>query len=237
MNYNKEISSYPVLYMHDGQYLVNESPYSNYSWEVLKTIDKMYNLINGIIIVGIDSDNKYRLMEYSNYLNNSAKKRLKRLNVNDIHPEADKYGKFIVEELKPMIDSEFRTKKNRENTYIAGSSCGGNISLYLGIKYQMYFSCIGAFSPALYIVKKGLYDYLNKTNINNRLYIYHDIGTNENGFFSKIYYDDDKEFHDYIINKIPKMDVLRIVDEGATHSEKHWAKRFEIFLLFCHKKT
>ncbi len=162
---------YPVLYMHDGQNLIDPSIFSNHSWEVMKAMDELSPEYGGMIIVGIDSDEKYRIMEYSNYLNSSAIKRLKRLKVEAIEPEGDKYGRFIVEELKPLMDSEYRVNSSRSHTYIAGSSCGGNISIYLGVKYQNIFSCIGAFSPAYYIVKKGLYEFLDSVAIRDDLYI------------------------------------------------------------------
>jgi len=232
-DYDETDKSYPVLYMHDGQNLIDPSPFSNHSWEVMKSADELHDLAGGVIIVGIDSHDQFRIMDYSNYLNNSAIKRLKRLKVKDIKPLGDEYGKFIVEELKPIIDNEYKTLTSRENTFLAGSSCGGNISIYLGAKYQDIFSAIGAFSPAYYIVKKGLYDFLDQIEIKNDFYIYHDMGTKENGIFSKIYFDEQKVFHDFIIKKIPENNVLQVIDEGATHSEKHWAKRFPKFLRFC----
>ncbi|HPD99778.1 MAG TPA: alpha/beta hydrolase-fold protein [Bacillota bacterium] len=233
LNYSAEEISYPVIYMHDGQNLIDPSPFSNHSWEVMETMDEYYNQLGGVIVVGIDSDNVYRIMEYSNDLNRSATKRLKSMNAENIRPEADEYGKFIVEELKPLIDREFRTKTNREFTYMAGSSCGGNISIYLGLKYQDVFSCIGAFSPAYYIVKKGLYEFMDNIEIDKIFRIYHDMGTKENGLFSKIYFNEQKVFQDYISKKMPKKNLMQVIDEGATHSEIHWAKRFKNFLVFC----
>lgn len=230
--YTNPQERFKVLYMNDGQNLVTPSIYTNYSWGVINTIDRMYPKIGGLIVVGIDSDEKFRIMEYSNYLNRSATKRLKRLGIKEIKPEADEYGKFIVEEVKSYVDKKYRTKADRLNTFIAGSSCGGNISIYLGFKYQDVFSCIGAFSPAYYIVKKGLYDFLDSIIIRKDVKIYHDMGTKENGAFSKLYYDEQKVFHSYIINRIKTNNVYQVIDEGATHSEEHWARRLIQFLLF-----
>ena len=53
--------------------------------------------------------------------------------------EGDAYGKFIVETLKPFIDSNYRTKTSKEHTFISGSSMGGVISFYLGLKYPNVF--------------------------------------------------------------------------------------------------
>lgn len=232
-DYETSEKSYPVLYMHDGQNLVDPSPFSNHSWEVMKAMDDTFSETGGLIIVGIDSDNKYRIMEYSNYLNKSAIKRLKRLGVEEIKPEGDEYGLFLVNELKPIIDKDYRTLTDRKNTFMAGSSCGGNISIYLGIKYQDIFSCIGAFSPAYYIVKKGLYEFLKNQEISEDFRIYHDMGTKENGMFSKLYFNEQKVFQDFITKKIPEGNIMQIIDENAIHSEECWAKRFPGFLLFC----
>ena len=236
LSYEESELSYPVLYMHDGQNLVDPSPFSNHSWEVMATMDECFDEVGGVIIVGIDSDNVYRIMEYSNDLNRSAVKRLKSMNAENIRPEGDEYGKFLIEELKPLIDKEFRTKPTKEFTSMAGSSCGGNISIYLGLKYQDVFSCIGAFSPAYYIVKKGLYEFLDKIEIDSDFKIYHDMGTKENGFFSKIYFNEQRVFQDYISKKMPEENLMQVIDEGATHSEVHWAKRFKKFFIFCQNK-
>ena len=65
LSYEESELSYPVLYMHDGQNLVDPSPFSNHSWEVMATMDECFDKVGGVIIVGVDSDNVYRIMEYS----------------------------------------------------------------------------------------------------------------------------------------------------------------------------
>jgi len=236
-NYSERNKKFPVLYLHDGQNLIDPSPFSHYSWDVMNAMNQVEDKTGGLIIVGIDNSGDFRIMEYSNYLNRSAFNRLKRLNIKEIKPEGDQYGNFLVEELKPLIDKEYETNPKAETTFMAGSSCGGNISIYLGLKYQDTFSCIGAFSPAYYIVKKGLYDFMDRIEIKKTFRIYHDMGTRENGIFSKLYFSEQKIFHDYISKKMPKNNILQIIDEQATHSEKHWAKRFPKFLLFCMKES
>ena len=55
----------------------------------------------------------------------------------------DKYAKFLIEEVKPLIDSKYRTLKSKKNTAIMGSSLGGLISFYLGLHYPNVFGKIG----------------------------------------------------------------------------------------------
>lgn len=231
--------AYPVLYMHDGQNLIDPSKFSNHSWEVLKTMDELHDYTKGLIIVGIDADPKKRVLEYSPALAKSVIPYLIKtegLSKDEIRPEADEYGEFIVNQLKPKIDSEYRTKKNKEHTYIAGSSCGGIISLYLGIKYQNIFSCIGAFSSALTVTRKPLYKYIEYKGIEGHLKIYMDMGTKENGVksFQMVYLH--RKIYRFIKNLMDEKNILYILDKGANHSEIYWAKRFPEFLKFCFKK-
>lgn len=238
-DYYETNKSYPVLYMHDGQYLIDNSPYSNCSWNVLKTADELHERTKGIIIVGMDSHAKKRILEYSPFFTRSVKQHmLKEIGIpeSEIKPEADEYGDFIVNQLKPILDSEYRTLRDKDNTYIAGSSCGGIISIYLGIKYQNIFSVIGAFSPAYWFVRDELFQYILKSNVDSNIRIYHDMGTEENTNYSPLYVKLHKKFEQTISTKITDENRCMILDEGATHSECYWAKRFKIFLEFLYQQ-
>jgi predicted alpha/beta superfamily hydrolase len=57
---------------------------------------------------------------------------------------------LIVNDLKPYIDKNFRTKPDREFTGIAGASLGGLFSVYAGVKRQDIFSKVLAFSGAFW---------------------------------------------------------------------------------------
>ncbi len=61
----------------------------------------------------------------------------------------DKYESYIVKELIPEIDKNFRTISDRNNRVIAGLSMGGYGSLKFGLKYPEMFSLVGSFSGAL----------------------------------------------------------------------------------------
>ncbi|MBI9010362.1 MAG: alpha/beta hydrolase [Tenericutes bacterium] len=227
--------SYPVLYMHDGQNLISNSPFSGYSWEVLKTMDKLEDETKGFIVVGIDNGEQKRILEYSPYIPKRAIKYLKikeKISSNEIQAEADFYGDFIVNQLKPSIDKDFKTKKDRNNTFIAGSSCGGVISIYLGFKYQNIFSVIGAFSPAYQFLAKSIEAYMNEQNISEKMYVYHDMGTKENGLLSFQYIRNMKKFQKKLKEKISETNILMIKDQLALHNEYYWAIRFEYFIKF-----
>lgn len=230
--------SYPVLYMHDGQNLINNSPFSGFSWEVLKTMDKLVDETEGFIIVGIDNGEQKRILEYSPYIPKRAIKYLRikeKIPRNEMVAEADSYGDFIVNQLKPSIDKNFRTKKDRNNTFLAGSSCGGVISIYLGFKYQNIFSVIGAFSPAYQFLAKSIATYMNDLIISEKMYVYHDMGTKENGLFSFLNLRNMRSFQKKLLEKISKNNILMIKDQFAIHNEYYWAIRFEHFVKFIFK--
>ncbi len=61
----------------------------------------------------------------------------------------DKYESYIVKELIPEIDKNFRTVAERNHRSIAGLSMGGYGAIKFGLKYPEMFSLVGSFSGAL----------------------------------------------------------------------------------------
>lgn len=61
----------------------------------------------------------------------------------------DRYENYIVNDLIPAIDKDYRTLADRGNRYIAGLSMGGYGSIKFGLKYPAMFSLVGSFSGAL----------------------------------------------------------------------------------------
>ncbi|MDO6355518.1 alpha/beta hydrolase-fold protein [Caloramator sp. CAR-1] len=244
LDYFKAQKRYPVLYMHDGQNLFDKSEYSGYSWEVDITLDRLQRegYTDGMIVVGIDCNKEghKRLDEYSPWANYEVPKLLSRVDIPSVGGEGSQYIDFIVHTLKPIIDSEFRTLKERENTIIAGSSMGGFISLYAGVKYQDVFSKVGAFSTAVWFSEEDLLRFIRENEIRNDMKFYLDIGTNETSDekvkeFPNIYVKGTLNVNEELLRKLPKENVKLVIDEGATHSEKYWAKRFPEFIKWIIK--
>ena len=66
-------------------------------------------------------------------------------------PNSHNYLRFIVEELKPFIDANYRTRPGRDDTFLMGSSAGGMISLYGLIEYPDVFggaACVSTHWPS-----------------------------------------------------------------------------------------
>ena len=129
---------YPVLYMHDAQNLFDVVTAYSGEWQVDEAMDALAR--DGkleAIVVGID---------------NGLEKRMTELNPFD-HPqfgkgEGEAYMNFIVHTVKPMIDARYRTKPDRANTAVMGSSMGGLISHYAMLQHSTVFSKAGIFSPS-----------------------------------------------------------------------------------------
>jgi predicted alpha/beta superfamily hydrolase len=136
--YASSTKRYPVLYMHDGQNLFDAATSYAGEWEVDETLDGLARSKGlELIVVGIDNGGVQRMTE---------------LNAWD-HPrfgkgEGQAYMDFIVKVVKPMVDQNYRTLADRENTGVMGSSMGGLISHYALLQYPTIFSKAGVFSPA-----------------------------------------------------------------------------------------
>lgn len=238
-DYDKNLNKhYKVLYMHDGHnlYYKETSSYGGI-WDIQGTMSKSEaSGKDGIIVVGIDCNGDGgRLDEYSPWVNENLKTLTPSLGLDKAGGEGDLYLEFLVNSLKPYIDKTYRTLKTRENTYIAGSSMGGFISLYAGYKYPEIFSVIGAFSTAIWFKKDRLTEFL-KANFKKGISVYLDSGTKEtsdkeNPEFNSIYVRDTNDIANLLLDlgQDPK-DLKVIIDEGADHSEESWKKRFPLFL-------
>lgn len=120
---------YPVLYMNDGQNLFNEKTAAFGEWGVDECLDTLQKKLDKeCIVVGIDHGGEKRTTEYNPYDNAQYGK-----------GEGKQYVDFLANTLKPYIDSKYHTKKGPENTFIAGSSLGGVISLYAVMQYPGVF--------------------------------------------------------------------------------------------------
>ena len=155
-----EDKSWAVLYMHDGQNLFDSTvTWNHQEWMVDETISSLIESgqIRPVIVVGIFNNGKMRSAEY---FPEKAFRTLKKSDLNfiadHVDPEnleqfsnticSDQYLKFLVQELKPFIDSTYNTKRDRSNTFIAGSSMGGLISMYAICEYPGVFAAAGCLS-------------------------------------------------------------------------------------------
>lgn len=227
---------YKVLYMHDAQNLFfkEASAYGDI-WDVHTQFDRFLKsgIIEPYLIVGIENT-KYRIDEYSPFDNSNIYKTFS--SENRVPHYGQNYARFIVEELKPWIDEKFNTKKDAENTLIMGSSLGGLISLYCGLKYPEIFGGIGALSTSASWNPKGLDDLLANYKAKPHQKYFITAGTNESGK------DDPKLNREYtrVSKKIVKQvkphaqKVFFKFYEGGIHNETLWSLQLTEFAQFMH---
>ncbi|MEO6454732.1 MAG: alpha/beta hydrolase-fold protein [Ginsengibacter sp.] len=210
--YNLSRKKYPVIYMHDGQNLFDEATAGFGEWGVDEHLDSIFAKgKKQCIVVGIDNGNK-RMNEYNPYYFTQYG-----------NGEGKLYIDFLVKTLKPYIDRHFHTLANKENTFIAGSSMGGLISLYAVLKYPKVFGGAGIFSPAFWTANGMDKDVkLLASKMNSRLFFY--AGGQESDSMVP-----DMKRIERKIKDISKSPVIEIIDPDAEHNEAAWRKYFPDF--------
>jgi len=219
---------YPVLYLNDGQNLFDRATaFAGVEWEVDETADRLIRekLIPPLIIVGIDNAQAERMKEFLPY---------RSLQPPMLRPRGKYYPEFLIREVMPFLCERYRIARGPENTGLGGSSLGALISLYTVIKHPGMFGRLLLESPSLYISQRRVL----KASRNCRAWpgkIYIGIGSREAGREDKDrqVVDDVREL-EHVLRKADLNDqrLLVRVDEGGTHSEREWARRFPQALTF-----
>lgn len=241
-DYDAKGARLPVIYMHDGQNLFEPArAYGGNEWGVDEALTTMKRRA---IIVGV-WNTKFRGREY---LPQKIFDRLpadQRANAETVHggtPMSDAYLRFLVTELKPFIDRNFRTRVGRADTSIMGSSMGGLISLYAVAEYPNVFGQAASLSMhwPLADPRKGDPDtvtqavrgYLRSSKIKpgrNRLYMDHG-SLNLDGFYRP--YSERVEAFMPTLGWHSNKDWISRVFPGTDHNETSWRARVEIPLSF-----
>lgn len=250
-HYNKK-TKYPVLYMQDGNALFDSTiMWNKQEWGVDETTARLLNQnkIKECIVVGIWNSEATRQIDYfpqkAFELLTSAQQLVyyeahigdRRLLVGKV--QSDNYLKFMVEELKPFIDSTYNVFTDAKNTFVAGSSYGGLITLYAICEYPNIFgraACLSTHWPGILTVKDNPIPDAIIT------YLKGNLPDPKN---HKIYFDYGSKTLDSLYKPIQqKVDIVMKVKgytsknwatkefTGADHTEKSWAKRLSIPLAF-----
>lgn len=204
---------YPVLYMQDGQNLFDNATSFAGEWGVDDYLDSISKTgKKEVIVVGIDNGLNKRMEEYNPWeFENFGK------------GKGDNYVDFLIKTLKPFIDEHYRTLKSKPNTYIAGSSMGGLISLYAVLKYPKVFGGAGIFSPAFWTAS-GIDStvFADAKKVNSRLFFY--AGSREGDTMIPYMQRIEKE-----INQRSKSPIKEIIGTNEQHNEAAWRKYFPDF--------
>lgn len=255
-NYSNE-KKYAVLYMHDGQMLFDTSnAWNKQEWGIDEAMSDLFHQqkIKECIVVGIWNDSKNRHIDYFpqkpfEALTKADQDTLyaaNRKNGNSVFNgkvQSDNYLKFLVTELKPFIDSAYHTQNDVGNTFIAGSSMGGLISIYALCEYPKIFggaACLSTHWPGIFRKENNAFpnamiQYL-KANLpkakNHQIYF--DYGTET---LDAMYEPYQLEVDKIMANKgYSNKNWMTKKFEGENHSEIAWRKRVKIPLEFLLRK-
>ena len=215
--------AFPVLYLHDGQNLFDgaTSFIPGMDWNVGDTANRLIlgGQVAPLIIVGIYNAGKQRLGEYTP----TSAPRLG-------GGRANRYAKFLLEEVRPFLSERYRIASGVESTGIGGSSLGGLVSLYLGLRLPHIFGRIAALSPSVWWNQRVILRFAAAAPIQPIPRIWLDAGTGEGGRTVE----DVERFRDLLLAKGWRLgrDLHYERVEGAGHNEAAWSRRVGPFLQF-----
>lgn len=209
--YDKEPERrYPVLYMHDGLNVFA-------SWRLDELAKPLIAAreIEPLIIVMVpnggrpeDRFDEYTPTRPGGYTSGG---------------KADNYGRMLVEELKPFIDSEYRTLPDAAHTALGGTSLGGLVSLYLGLKHPTVFGRLAVMSPSVWWDNRVILNQVKKLKAKPDTRIWLDVGKEEStGYKVNV-----RDLRDALVKKgwALDADLMYFEAKGGEHDEESWARR------------
>lgn len=218
----------PVLYLHDGQNLFEpeRAHVAGQHWRVGETVDALVSAgdVPPVVVVGIDNTGTSRIHEYTP----TADQRLG-------GGQADAYGRFLIEELKPFIEETYRTRSDSGGVGLGGSSLGGLVTLHLGLTRPGVFGSLVAMSPSVWWDRRVILNTVRRARPRPAARIWVDMGTAE----GHRALDDARLLKAALVGAGWKVgrDLHYAEYEGGTHSEAAWADRFGAVLKWLYRAT
>lgn len=209
---------YPVLYLQDGQNVFDPGgPFGSWSADATSTREIGQGRMRETIMVAIDNNGTQRIPEYMPPTDSYG----------GVQGRGDAYASFVINNVRPYVDFNYRTLNDPKNTLVAGSSLGGLISLYFGREFST-FGKIGVLSPAYWIAPS----YINQVADGTKkpLRVYEDFGTAEpaNDWSNALAIYDVHLAQGYAAND----DITFVAGCGQEHNEAAWKVRFPDMLHY-----
>ena len=219
-DYKKSNKKFPVVYLLHG-YSGNYGSWAKDFKDLARQVDQY-----GFIVIGVDGN-------FSSWYFDSP-----------IDPTF-KYETYVINELVPFVDKNYKTIASREGRAISGLSMGGHGALYLSFRHQDVFGAAGSMSggvdirpfPENWDIKKRLgtltefpenWEKNTVTNMlelvkDNKLKMIIDCGVDD--FFMDV----NRELHN-------KMLALKInhdyIERPGKHNIEYWENSLKFQLLF-----
>jgi len=219
---------YPVLYLNDGQNLFEPvTSFNGVEWHVDETADRLIleGLVPPMIIVGVDNAGKDRIREYMPH--RSFQPMMLRV-------QGSRYPSFLIKEVMPFVARHYRVASGPENMGLGGSSLGALISLYTVAVRPGLFGRLFLESPSLWASNRQI---IRQSRGVRRWpeRVFLATGTAEAGRPDRdqSMVDDVRELAAIIGRSgLDDRRLRLVVEEGATHHESAWARRFPEGLSF-----
>ena len=219
-NYTTSKEKYPVIYMHDAQNLFDDTTSFVGEWAVDETLNELYKRTGkSFIVVGVENGGEKRIEEYTPWKHEKYG-----------GGKGDIYINFLVKELKPFIDKNYRTLPAANQTAIIGSSLGGLISFYGGLKHPEFFGKIGALSTSFWFSDKVI-DFTKENGNQKKTKLYFLVGEKEGDEMVP----DTKNMEKLLLETgFPSENIhTKIVAEGK-HTESFWKAEFLEVITFLY---
>ncbi|MCR5185008.1 MAG: esterase family protein [Bacilli bacterium] len=230
-----ESQEYPVMYMSDGQNIVDKYTTAYGAWNIDVSEQKLIKEgIIPFIIVGIDcpkTNPVFRAREYS-FDAIPIKYGFKK-DINQCYGYSSKLLAYIVNELKPIVDEHFATMKDKKYTAFGGSSMGGIMAFNAMTSYPDVFGFCLSFSPAFHIYfKNDLKQYFESLNLNpadyGRFFFYVGSVGFEHMFVKPTIW-----AHNYLYKRgFNEKNLALLMDSTQAHCEAAWEKYFPEAIKF-----
>lgn len=219
------LARFPVVYMHDGQNLFDPSvAFGGQPWDVQGALNvgAENGTIREAIVIGVEN-NAARIDEYTPTRDAGRM----------AGGRGDLYLRMLVEEVKPMVDRTWRTLPGRADTVLVGSSLGGLISMYAGVRRGDVFGHIGALSPSTWwdgrMILREVATLPSVTSRPLRVYVDSgDAGASSDGVADTAVLAEALRTAGYREG----VDLRYLVQRGAEHNESWWAQRLPGALAF-----
>ncbi len=257
-DYDSSDKAYPVFYLQAGQFLFNPPPEAVGDYKIDETLDELFfeGETEGVIAVGIELDRDNPWNEYSPWINENMHDWVNPRNHSAVvGGEGFEFIEFIVNTLKPEIDSRYRTLPDRENTVIGGFCRGGLIPILSGLMHPEVFSGVMAMSPTVWLAESGgiwlsdnqLINFINNIDVPKNVKFYFDVGTEEasgprppvkdqNGnriTYPQAYIEGVEIVYSTLLSKgVPEENIYFRIIDGVAGGRDEWAKRFDEVVLW-----
>ena len=212
-NYEDSTERYPVVYMLDGQNIFDAKTSYTGEWEVDETLNTLFKKGRfGLIVVAIDHGGESRLKEYAPWDHETYGK-----------GEGRAFTDFLVNTLKPVIDSTYRTKPDKKHTAIMGSSMGGLLTHYAAFAYPEVFGKAGVFSPSYWRAPE-CYEFTERKAHQGDLKVYLAVGDKEGA----VTIENVKRMSNILkSSSFPREHLLTSLVEDGRHNETFWKSEFK----------